>query len=87
MSANHCMVRIPEGLDAQPGDLAVLIATGDEAAAFGAEPGPDARNPTMGMPMAEMVANWAQMSDYRVHIQLSSELPRSLEGRRRRQRF
>ncbi len=84
MSSNHCMVRIPERLEVQPGELAVMIATGDEAAAFGAEPGPEARDPSMGMPMAEMVADWAQMSDYRVHIQLSSDLPRSREGGRRR---
>lgn len=84
MNSNHCAVRIPERLDVQPGEVAVMIATGDEAAAFGADPGPAARDPSMGMPTAEMVADWGGISDYRVHIQLSSELPRSLEGRGRR---
>lgn len=84
MTSNHCAVRIPEGLDVQPGELAVMIATGDEAAAFGADPGPAGRDPSMGMPTAEMVADWAGISDYQVHIQLSPELPRNLEGGRRR---
>ncbi len=84
INANHSMVRLPEDLDVQPGELAVMIATGDERAAFGAEPGPEARDPSMGMPTAEMVADWAGVGDYRVITQLSSELPRSIEGRRRR---
>ncbi len=83
MSSNHCMVRVPAGTVVSAGDFAVMIATGNEPSFFGARP-EEGSDPWVGPPSAEMVAHWAEVSIYRLHIGMSPKLPRSLEGARRR---
>lgn len=87
MSSTHCFVLLPDGLGIQPGELATLIATGDERTPFDAptesqsiEVGAD---PFGGPPLAHMVAAWAGISVYQLLIRLNPKLPRTLERRRR----
>jgi len=83
MSSNHCMVRVPADTVVSAGDFAVMIATGNEPSFFGAPP-EEGSDPWAGRPSAEMVAHWADISIYRIHIGLNPKLPRALEGARRR---
>jgi len=83
MSSNHCMVRVPADTEVAAGDFAVVIATGNEPSFFGATP-EEGGDPWVGPPSAEMVAHWAGISIYRVHIGLNPKLPRTFEGARRR---
>jgi alanine racemase len=82
MSANHCMVRVPEGTEVSAGDFAVMLATGNESRFFGAPP--EGIDPRLGPPTVDMVAGWAGISVYRAMIGMNPELPRSVEGARRR---
>lgn len=78
VTANHCMVRVPEGLEIYPGSFAVPLGNGSEARMLRA--GDDA-DP---VPLAHEVAAWAGISVYQLHIRLSGGLPRRSEGARRR---
>jgi alanine racemase len=83
MSSNHCTVQVPAGTEVEPGDFAVMIATGSEPSFFGAAPAAGS-DPWAGPPSAEMVAAWAGISIYRTHIGFNPKLPRNLENARRR---
>lgn len=83
MSSNHCMVRVPADATVAAGDFAIMIATGNEPSFFGAAP-EEGGDPWAGPPSAEMVAHWADISIYRIHIGLNPKLPRTFEGARRR---
>jgi len=83
MSSNHCMVRVPADTTVSAGDFAVMIATGNEPSFFGAG-ADEGGDPWAGPPSAEMVAHWADISIYRVHIGINPKLPRTFEGARRR---
>ena len=83
MSSNHCMVRVPDDVQVSSGDFAVMIATGSEPSFFGAPPA-EGSDPWAGPPSAAMVAQWADVSVYRVLIGLNPQIPRTFEGARRR---
>ena len=81
VSSNHCMVRVPDDLDIEPGAVAVLIATGAETTGFGANAQPV---PPENLPLADALVAQTGMSVYRLHIGLNPDLPRRTEGVRRR---
>ena len=83
MSSHHWRVRVAGDTVVSAGDFAVMIATGNEPSFFGAAPA-EGSDPWAGPPSAEMVAHWAGISIYRLHIDMNPKLPRSLEGARRR---
>ncbi|NKB88938.1 MAG: alanine racemase [Acidobacteria bacterium] len=83
MSANHCMVRVPADVSVSPGDFAVMVATGNEPGFFGPPPA-EGTDRWLGRPTADMVAEWAGVSVYRALIGFNPEMPRVMEGARRR---
>ncbi len=89
VTSNHCVVRAPDELEVRPGEVATLIANGEESAlggfGFGGTPQPQAGSENdPRLPLAHRLSTWTGRSVYRTHIELSPNLPRTLEGVRRR---
>lgn len=82
VSANHFMVRVPDGLEVSPGDFALPLANGAEPPFFGGGRGGEGGSEPA--PLAHELAAWAGISVYQLHIRLGASLPRTIEGRRGR---